>query len=478
MNQSDAVYKFIKMTLLSVIFIVYSFVILNHFEGGAYLEDSGWFAYLFEQKNPLLLNPPGINKLSFYAHHISPFLYLWGRLTCGLLGINGVYAFAIYNGLAHVLTAIGLLMVADNTPRLLRKYFNLILIFLFVIGFEYILRANGYPHYEMMTLGLCSIFTASYLNKKPVIMVLAALLALLVREDAGLYLVYCALSATMIAGSNPSKFKWNDLPRWHQVSLCAVAILASFGVLASFVIKAKYFPGFATMESNISGNHFSHVDLDLLKERGWSLLSHMGPLPLLLAICLLGFVSYVYLAPLILMMPMLILHLVAVRSELGLFTLYYGIPFVFIAMLTLFCFFKINQEKFSWVSVVLILFLVLGSSGLVQSKMYNDKHQDYVTNRLMFHIPKLQVGAYKKFIDSTFLKYNDKKICGTIGVVALEAQRFDHLYKIDNPMSDACDLVMTFKGDMDYQKQIIETGVVLNSPVLSYEQIEVYKLHD
>ena len=77
--------RVLVLLLAGAIFTVHARWIFAHFSNDPYLLDSGWFAYLFESGDPLLRNPSVINELSYYAHHLSPHIFLFGAPLRSLL---------------------------------------------------------------------------------------------------------------------------------------------------------------------------------------------------------------------------------------------------------------------------------------------------------------------------------------------------------------------------------------------------------
>ncbi len=87
------------LVVFALIFATHSRFVFTHFSSDGYLEDSGWMAYLFESADPLLHNPSGVNDLSFYAHHLSPHIFLFGAPLANVFGLTGVEIFAYHQGL-------------------------------------------------------------------------------------------------------------------------------------------------------------------------------------------------------------------------------------------------------------------------------------------------------------------------------------------------------------------------------------------
>jgi Carboxypeptidase regulatory-like domain len=77
------------LAIAAGLFYVHSRWIYVHFSNDGYLLDSGWLAYLFQSGDPLLRNPISVNGLSFYAHHLSPHIFLFGA-PLAKLGLSGI----------------------------------------------------------------------------------------------------------------------------------------------------------------------------------------------------------------------------------------------------------------------------------------------------------------------------------------------------------------------------------------------------
>lgn len=81
------------------VFVVHARWIYTHFSSDGYLLDSGWLAYLFGSADPLLRNPLAVNNLSFYAHHVSPHIFLFGAPLAHLFSLSGIRILAYHQGL-------------------------------------------------------------------------------------------------------------------------------------------------------------------------------------------------------------------------------------------------------------------------------------------------------------------------------------------------------------------------------------------
>jgi hypothetical protein len=93
LRRANLVHLSVVLVVFSLVFATHSRWIFTHFSSDAYLLDSGWLAYLLASRDPLLHNPSAVNDLSFYAHHLSPHLFLFGT-PLSALGFTGIQILA------------------------------------------------------------------------------------------------------------------------------------------------------------------------------------------------------------------------------------------------------------------------------------------------------------------------------------------------------------------------------------------------
>lgn len=114
-------------------------------------------------------------------------------------------------------------------------------------------------------------------------------------------------------------------------SIRLLMVLAVFGVIASaasLVIKAYFFPGFDAFANNFSGQWWSHVTPAFAWERVRAMLSNLNIVPVLVGCVALAAFDIRYMTGLVLLAPVYLLHLLAIRPEHGYFTLYFALPWL------------------------------------------------------------------------------------------------------------------------------------------------------
>src|SRR4029453_5022484 len=128
-----------------------------------HLLDSGWFAYLFESRDPLLRNPSVINELSYYAHHLSPHIFLFGAPFRSLQGFTGVEIFAYHQGFFFALFFVSLyLMVTDGRLRRRDRTAGTLAAVLIGALSNVLFQAAAYPHFEIAMFTVSSMALAAW----------------------------------------------------------------------------------------------------------------------------------------------------------------------------------------------------------------------------------------------------------------------------------------------------------------------------
>jgi hypothetical protein len=305
-----------------LIYATHSRWIMTHFSSDAYLEDSGWLAHLFESADPLLRNPSGVNGLSFYAHHLSPHFFLFGAPLSTLLGLDGFGIFALHQGLFFALFFVALYIIGAHARMGRDRIVATLSAVLLGASSNALLQAAAYPHYEIAMIALASLAIAGRVANCPLLFVICLIWLPLVREDGGFYAAVACLAC--VAVEQEQRHRVAPYPRLLLLSAGA-GLLAS---ALSFLIKARFFPGFDAFANNFSGQAWSHVTPAFLAERAQALLFNLNILPVLLGCALLSRFDIRYVTGLLLLSPVYLVHLLAVRPEHGFFTLYFALPWL------------------------------------------------------------------------------------------------------------------------------------------------------
>lgn len=179
------------------VFTIASFVVvsytLNHFYvNGAYMLDSGYFAYLSAHATAWpLSNPPAIGG-TYFSIHFSPAFYIFTvlhRLLNALgLELYDVTWFSITQGLWLGITAASVfaLLSCNKPSAAIQNGFNAAVSL--VVTFNGVfLAALGFPHFEIAIPALLLAFFASHLRGHTKLAISFLCIGLLMREDAGLH---------------------------------------------------------------------------------------------------------------------------------------------------------------------------------------------------------------------------------------------------------------------------------------------------
>jgi hypothetical protein len=311
------------LLVFALIFEMHSRWIFTHFSSDAYLEDSGWLAYLFESADPLLHNPSGVNDLSFYSHHLSPHIFLFGAPLSKLLGLAGIEIFAYHQGFFFGLFFLSFCLIVARSDMRHRDWIVATASALVLGGLSNALfQAAAYPHDEIAMIAIASLAFAAWLAHYRRLFGLCLAWLPLVREDGGFYAATVCIACVAVE---------HDRGRRMDSSTRLLIVLALAGLAASassFLIKAWLFPGFTAFANNFSGDGWDHVTAALVVDRVQAMLRNLNIVPVLVGCALLSAFDIRYLTGLVLLSPVLLLHLLAVRPEHGYFTLYFALPWL------------------------------------------------------------------------------------------------------------------------------------------------------
>lgn len=351
------------LLVFALIFATHSRWIFTHFSSDAYFLDSGWLAYLFESADPLLHNPSGVNDLSFYAHHLSPYIFLFGAPLSSLLGFTGIQIFAYHQGLFFGVFFLALyLIVAPSGMRRRDRILGTIsAVFLGALS-NALFQAAAYPHDEIAMISTASLAVAVWLGHHRRLFTLCLILLPLIREDGGFYAAVACLACLAV-----------EYDRRGQVDastrlLTLLALVGLFASASSFLIKAWFFPGFDAFAGNFSGHWWNHVTGTFVLERVKSMLLNLNIVPVLVGCALLAAFDIRYLTGLVLVSPVYLLHLLAIRPEHGHFTLYFALPWLLPCAIWLAVFARRSRmSNAAFTEAVVILAAALALSAPIQA---------------------------------------------------------------------------------------------------------------
>lgn len=452
---------------ISIGFYLHFRFVLAHFSNDGYLLDSGWFAHLIASADPWLRNPRSIGDTSFYNHHISPFLFLFGA-PLRWVGLDRFAIFALHQGVMNAVMIAAMISLAS--PSLLSRWILLGVVAAIAMFGDMVWQLAGYPHIEIATIALCTVGFAFHQRRMFVAAAGAYGLALLVREDGGLFVALFLIAAAALRMRAPTD--WRTLLTSRELPFAVVAV--AFSVLM-FWLKAAHFPGFPTFSSNYSGENWSHVSLSLVAARIAELSTNPPILLTVLAASALGLFSWRYLIVPALVSPLLIAQLLAIRDVIGLFRLHYIIPWLVIWIgFVLAASYRAKRGEFGRFEAGLLLVFAILASAPVTAALRQPSSIYALRFATTGEVADLQALANK--LETEIAHDDPGGACLSIGAVAIvpDAVLPQQVVGPDSDMT-GCTRLYLMRGDMDYRRirQILDAG---KYPLLREieNRIEVY----
>jgi hypothetical protein len=439
----------------SAVAIVHARWVYTHFSTEGYLLDSGWLAYLFGSADPLLRNPSSINALSFYAHHLSPHIFLFGAPFASVFHSSGIAIFAYHQGLFFSLFLVAAYLVAAAAPVGYPTRAVLLSSGVLIGALSNaVFQAAGYPHYEIAMVATTALALAAGVRGHWRLFAACMLWLPLVREDGGFFAAFVCLMCITLEG-------WTGGPLPSRVrTLAAVAGLEVIVALCAFVVKTTVFPGFDAFSSNFSGTGWSHVTPAFLADRLWSVATNPTIAPVVVASVLLATRDLRYAAGLLLLSPLYGLHVLSVRLEHGQFTLYYALPWL-LPPLTWLAVFSVRTKaaRAALAEAVVILLASLALAAPVHAALGLRGQFWYVAEWSVTR-PVLNLASMRQFVPWAIHRYGkepgqagarDLEACASMGIVALTPNRFTP-EQVVNGGSDLtrCELLLLLRADLDY----------------------------
>ena len=438
-----------------LIFTTHCRWVLTHFSSDAYLEDSGWLAYLFESADPLLRNPSAVNDLSFYSHHLSPHIFLFGAALGKLLRLNGVEIFAYHQGFFFGLFFLSFWLIVASADMRGRDWVVAAASALMLGALSNALfQAAAYPHDEIAMMAIASLAIAVWLARYRWLFGACLVWLPLVREDGGFYVAVVCLACLAVEYDRGRAINASTRP----LTMLAIAGLAASA--ASFLIKAWFFPGFTAFANNFSGNRWDHVSAPFVVDRGWAMIRNLNILPVLLGCALLSAFDVRYITGLILLSPVLLLHLFAVRPEHGYFTLYFALPWLLPCAIWLAVFVRRSRSsKTVFPEGLVIVAAALALAAPIQAAA-GARGEFWFVAKLAFERPVADIREMQEFLrwarqglpfNGEGQGPNSAKLCVSQGVAALIPNeiRPNEVLTWDSDLR-ACYALFLMRGDMFY----------------------------
>jgi hypothetical protein len=322
-------------------------------------------------------------------------------------------------------------------------------------------QAAAYPHDEIAMIAITSLAMAAWLAGYRRLFILCLLWLPLVREDGGFYAAVACLACVAVTVDRLAEAP-SARRRPMDSSIRLLLVLAIFGVIASaasFAIKAWFFPGFNAFANNFSGQWWNHVTPAFAWERVRAMLSNWNILPVLVGCVALAVFDIRYITGLVLLAPVYLLHLLAIRPEHGYFTLYFALPWLLPCAIWLAVFVrrsKVSPAAFAEMAVILVVALAL--SAPVQAAA-GASGQFWFVAMWAFQRPVEDTRDMQEFVRWARRSLpapdpqqpNVSKVCVSQGIAALipnEIRPSEVLAPRDGLR--ACHVLFLMRGDMHY----------------------------
>lgn len=245
---------------------------LNHFFVFGARSDSFWFAGLIWRIDAWMTNPPSIDANSFYATHVSPFLYLPGLLSRAFHASDPIQYFAGFIGALHALASATFAFVAGyavlragGRPALAATWCVATGLVFIVLPLQALFLQL--PHYEIALPAVLIAFLAALADRRDRLATLLFVALLCVREDAGLH------AATFLLAWSAARWLRGEAadPRLLRFAVFGMAWAAIAFWLGPFIAGGSQ----GVVRGLYIGNPpFSHMGIDMIAGRiAWFLRS-------------------------------------------------------------------------------------------------------------------------------------------------------------------------------------------------------------
>jgi hypothetical protein len=445
---------FLVMGATIGIFALHKRWVYTHFSTDGYLYDSGWLAYLFGTADPLLRNPSSISGLSFYAHHLSPHIFIFGAPLAVALGWNGIEIFAYHQGIFFALFFVGACLVAAAAPVGYPTRAVLLSSGAVIGGLSNaIFQTAGYPHYEVAMLAGVAIALAAGARGNWRVFAACMLWLPFVREDGGFFAAFvCAICIALESG-----FGRQLPPRARTLAKVMTAEVCV--ALCAFAAKAILFPGFDAFSMNFSGDGWSHVTWTLVIDRLQSAALNPTIVAVVVTSLLLATRDLRYSAGLVLLSPLYGLHVLSVRPEHGHFTLYYILPWLLPPLTWLAVFTARARAAHSLGSEAAVIALASLALAAPVHAALGLRGQFWYVAEWSFTRPVVNVKAMTSFVPWVLGQYADApgtpgqpvKACASMGIAALTPDSFGPEQVVDGSTDlTRCRALLLLRADIDY----------------------------
>ena len=379
---------------------------------------------------------------------------MFGAPLAKLLGFTGVEIFAYHQGLFFGLFFLSFCLIVARSDMRRRDWMIATASALVLGGLSNALfQAASYPHYEIAMIAIASLAIAAWLAHYRLLFVLCLAWLPLVREDGGFYAAIVCIACIALPKAEEDREDIHPAPdrAGARRARCQRVVFSDQGVAVPWLQRIRQQLFWRRVEPCAGG----------IRRR-----PRAGDAPqpeyssVLLGSAVLAAFDIRYLTGLVLLSPILLLHLLAVRPEHGYFTLYFALPWLLPCAVWLAVF--VRRSTMSRAAVaegVVILAAALALSAPVQSAAGARGSFWFVASwafqRPVEDIPSMQnfVRWARKSMAGTAngRSPDGHKGCVSFGISALipDDIRPDEALTTRSDLR-ACDVLFLMRGDVQY----------------------------
>ncbi len=305
---------------------------LNHFYGsGGVVLDSGWFAYLSTNATTWPLHNPPVIGGTYFTTHISPIFYLYTVVYKGLILVNATLPppmfFSITQGFWFGLFSMAIysLLLPPKRNCSMSSISLALILALIVILNGVSLSMLVFPHFEIAIPSLLLSFFALRANNYKKLALLALILGLLIREDAGLHYFGVFILLTIAL-----QFFRKDANRSQDKKYFLSLAISCFSYSILVIFLQKYFYASHMLTNIYLGTPiFHHITWIFIKEKTEFLLKYRSYIYVPLVVCItLAYLrrNILLIFGVIFVLPWITLAFFAASSDAGRLVFYYSFP--------------------------------------------------------------------------------------------------------------------------------------------------------
>lgn len=309
---------------------IFNYMLNHYYEHGSYLLDTGWFAWMAGHADAWPLPNPPLLGDTYFATHIALIFYpLTGlhRLIGHFIELDAALWFSLVQSGWAGLTGLAVHTLLKNDEAAAGWELTRLVLAVLAAMNGIALAIAAFPHIESAIPALTLCFFSLWLRGKSVLAGVVLILALAVREDAGLHLFGLLLMMACAQWWRDRQGR-NDSLSWRRYAFLAAGCLA-WSIIAIFWQKTQFSGDDALARIYLGEPALAHVDAEFLLRRIgqlWNASLHVLAPVVFLIVAGLAARDVRLLAGPISVLPWISLSVLAISYGAGILANYYAFP--------------------------------------------------------------------------------------------------------------------------------------------------------